>query len=209
MDERSLYNLKWFDYRPIEPDTATLACAMAHTRKLGTYLQELDCGNFISARNSLFKGFNLDKIRGWKHFETMERLRWWCDKRLLRYDLFWEYAFETYIQFGLGTRGYGKGRRHRMIFLSLFRSQALLAHVAQLHQGRSQERIALSDHPYFAASQWRGELLQRDYADYLVNELRRRHGSGFEEKVEILIENGRLHRDAYLAARASFRMAVA
>jgi hypothetical protein len=196
MDERRLYDLKWFDYRPLAPDTATMAFSLWHVRKLAAHLSDLDEGGFIYACNSAFKGINVERLRQWKHFGVMEKLRWWADKRFLRYEDFWELAFGVHLDFGLGTRGYGKGRKSRTIFVQVFTSPKILAEVNCRASLRQQERLILSDHPYFQAPAWRGKPLQVDYAAHVAGELKRRYGGSAQERAKALVESGRLSASA-------------
>lgn len=203
MDERELYGLKWFDYKPLSPDMATLLMGQEHCRQ-SVYFYELlgEQSHFVKTAALLYSKLDLDNIRSWKRFDTMEKLRQWADQNGMRYDNFWRWAFEAILNTRHGTVGRKNDRgRSRFFVLNHFLNKHVLEDTLRRRDEAQATFITFSDHPYFQAAAYRGEPLQDSYHLYLLQELKRRFPAAMLEKLNILIENGRFSKK-YLLRKA-------
>lgn len=193
MDERRLYELKWFDYRPLSPDTATVAFMCEFWKRLATVMKD-DLGDDRAPYridNMIMK--LADKPpKTWRDFQMGETLRSWSDRNFMRYDHFWMWAFEEYLGMSFGTKGLVKGKKDRTIIMNYFNYPKILSKVQQRRGQHEADRVIWSEHPYFKPEAFEGTRLQLDYFDYVVCAVKRLSGARASHAIRRMVDNGKI-----------------
>lgn len=218
MHEEELYDLKWFDYRPLPPDTATMAFTHQHIEFSGRYLEDLGEEGGKQISRGILKSLDPQNVRGWKFFPTMEKLRQWADKNGMRYDHFWELAMIAYNDLGFGTvrltekfysRKAGKVltqvKPYRCLILNLFTTARMLARILESHRELKETTIIKSNDPYFQPENYAAEPLQVDYFRYLCMELMTRYPGSYKDRLDNLGFNARIITDVVVPFQEASR----
>lgn len=183
--ERDLYEIKWFDYRMVSPDMATAMFARSYARAMVSLRLKL---GLLEERRAPYydalRTMDVVNMRGWRNWNTMERLRRWADKNFMPYDLFWEWACRAYVELGFNERKHvvartgkdGKVKREKkdVIYANAFLNKNLLARVLDL-QDDHERYVLYSNLEVFRAENWQDHPIQNDYYDHLVSELKHKH----------------------------------
>jgi hypothetical protein len=184
IDERELFDTKWFEYRPIDPDTATLVFIKAWAKRMQKYNALL--GKYPVVFRD-YRSFNRARLSKMKRWNTMARLRQFCDKHGMPYGKFWEWACEAHLELKL----------HKMHEV-YFTNEKLLFEVKAAWEQHKRNFIVTSDswllHPDF----YRGYEWQNDYYEYVIGEIKRRnHKSKWLEVVERYVKDEKIPVDFY------------
>ncbi len=99
MGETALYERKWFDYRPLTPDGATLAFFYAWAKALTQFNEYLGDSKWLNFLRR-FEHFNPPYLKQHhaRYWRSMNKLSNWADKRGMHYDWCWTAAFEGFIE---------------------------------------------------------------------------------------------------------------
>lgn len=183
--EQQLIETKWFDYKPLPPDTATLAFIVEHAKGLVRQLEYLgEEGAYYKATGALFgsRGLKRANPTAWKHWKLFERLRQRADERCMRYDLFWAMAFEAYNEFGWGTRQ--TKRKSCFVPFNYFTSKALLSRVFDGWEEYRRQFLVKSHIPFLRAEAFTGHPFQVGYWRYVADEIKRRYPRKWYERLD-------------------------
>jgi hypothetical protein len=163
--EIELYETKWFDYRPVSPDVATMMFLLDYVKSMATYNDTLGNSRYVHTLKQ-FQSMDLETVRQQKNFKMLRGLRQWADKRGMRYDQFWSWATEAHLKLGFAK-----------MFINVFYNASILAEVEKAHAEWTAKFLVRSDHKYFRASAFKGYPVQLDYYDYLVKGTLQRNDS--------------------------------
>lgn len=196
--EQGLAELKWFDYRPLAPDTATLAFVCEHVKGLARQLEYLgEERAWFKAHGSVFgKGRKLNPAEphAWKHWTLFERLRRLADQHFMRYDLFWAMAFEAYNEFGWGAKQL-KGKGYGFIPFNYFGNRTMLSRVKAGYEEYTRRFLVKSHLPFFRPESFTGHPFQVGYWRYVAGEIKKRYPSRWRDRLAELTEEGQFPRD--------------
>ena len=183
MRETSLFARKWFDYRPLSPDGATLAFFYAWAKALtqfNEYIGDSKWLNFLKR----FESFKPDYLKRYhaRYWRTMTKLRKWADKRGMPYDFYWTAAFEGFIELKFRYR----------FFVESYLSERLNNDIWQKFTSR--QIVLKSSLPFFRADNYQGWEVQDDYYHYLVREIMQTHGQPeiYLPHIERLVRDGEI-----------------
>lgn len=190
--ELDLYEIKWFDYRMLSPNMATMFFVREYAKAIGNLRVKLGLldGKNVSYYIALPE-FDVRAPEMWKYWKRMNGLRQWADKNFMRYNDFWEWACRAYIELGFNERrmrfqkrkggkpvltkkGKPSYENKYVIFLNSFLNKNLLAKVLDL-QLDHERYVLYSDMEIFRAENWQDHPIQNDYYDHLASEVKRKH----------------------------------
>lgn len=175
INEKELFDLKWFDYRAISPHAATLICLKEYVKR--TVSQNADLGKFpvVLRAYSGFDKISLCRMKRWKY---LIRIRQFADKHGMPYAKFWEFAVKEHHD-----------RRLRLYNEYAFTNEKILRETARKWRWYREEFIVYSDFYLLHPTNYRGYPFQDDYYSYLVGRLKRRHPrQDLEDNIQKLIE---------------------
>lgn len=186
--ERELYSTKWWDYRHMEPEHATLICLLEYARAFSTYNDRRGNGRHVN----VFKNIDFERPETWRFYGALVKVRRWCDRRGVIYKQFWRLAMAGHEELGF-----------RWATMNAFCNGRLLEWVEKDLAQRNAKTLVLSERNRFKAENYCGCPIQKAYYRHVVDEVKRKKGSG-PAAVDILkqlIENGRLSKE-FLKERA-------
>jgi len=174
--EDQLYETKWFDYRLLTPDQATLLFIRywwrAHRfllEKLYGYVVDEHGGHSEVEEHELFDANNitLDEIQNRfpSELDTFTRLRRFADSRGFNYETFWFAAAHVllhyYLPKDISLERYIETKDIRILSNVIFKNNVL--------DKIDEDGIISPSHLcYFMAQHWHDEELQNQYYEYLV-----------------------------------------
>lgn len=191
-DERVLYETKWFDYRPLAPDVATLVFMLEWAVKMREYKDDMGHSRYWNFLRS-FKSFDLDYLRTNRRFKTLTKLRQYADKHRIRYDHFWHWAFEAHNELGFTKT-----------FDEVFLNKKILKRVLDTNREYEQAHIKFSQSKLFEADNYDGLQIQKDYYDYIIHEVQKRYPRDRRtQKINSLIRQGKLNEKYFYGMQIS------
>jgi hypothetical protein len=167
---------KWWDYRLVDEETATLMFILSYAKIVSEYNER--CGR--SRHMNLLKGFCLDNPQLWgRNYATLRNLRCWCDKQGTRYDEYWQWAVE--IHETLGFHNY---------FVTTYACSAVKERVIIKQAENRRVFIPVSQHPFFRSAGYKGCLLQDAYFTELTRTVRDRYGATAIAVTKRMVDDG-------------------
>ena len=181
MDQRELFDTKFFDYRALAPDAATLFFMRDWAVAFTNYNEDLGRSRYWAFLKG-FESFDLTYLKATPRFKVHEKLRSFADAHGFRYDLFWQWAFEAHLHMGF----------HRT-FEQVFLFPKILTKIMEYKRTHDENFITYATTDIFKPQNYRNLELQNDYYWHLVYEIKARyHRDQFNEKIRIQLENQRL-----------------
>jgi hypothetical protein len=181
MDQRELFDTKFFDYRALAPDAATLFFMRDWAVAFTNYNEDLGRTRYWAFLKG-FESFDLSYLKATPRFKVHEKLRSFADAHGFRYDLFWQWAFEAHLHMGF----------HRT-FEQVFLFPKILTKIMEYKRIFDENFITYATTDIFKPQNYRNLELQNDYYWYLVYEIKNRyHRDQFMDKIRIQLENQRL-----------------
>ena len=180
LDERELYDLKWFDYRPFDPDTATLFFLKEQAKRFVKHYASLGRYPVVLRAYATFDRIRLGKkMKRWK---VLTELRQWCDKLGMPYGKFWEWACETHLELKIGK-----------MYEIYFTNENLLFEVKSAWEQEKRNFIITSDFYLLHPNNYKHYEFQDDYYGYLVGQVKRRYPRlKWKEILDSYVENEKL-----------------
>lgn len=157
--EQELYETKFFDYRVISHNTATIAFVCFFQKELLVYEKLTRKGyfrNYLSTVNQ--------PVPEWKHFKTFQDLRRWADANFIKYNDFWSFAFLFHREMGF-----------KQCFPNVFKNKNLLINIKNVDKEKYTHQLKLADLQYFNIDNYTGEDMQNDYWNYVIKEIRAKY----------------------------------
>jgi len=180
--ENDLYDLKWFDYRALSPETATKKFTLEYARVW--YLEIL--GNI--KYTDVLIGLDPLHFDQWHWFSCMTKLRQFADAHFLKYDDFWGWAFEAVLKLGF-----------QRTTPNVYLNKRILARILEKHKEWAGIRHA--DSIFLRAATYTGHEIQDDYCHYLLNNIKRSRKDNKVQLLMDLIESGKMSK-RFLAKQA-------
>jgi len=181
MDQKELFDTKFFDYRALAPDAATLFFMRDWAVAFTNYNEDLGRSRYWAFLKG-FESFDLSYLKATPRFKVHEKLRSFADAHGFRYDLFWQWAFEAHLHMGFQ-------RTFENVFLSL----RILKRALEMKRKHEENFITYATTDIFKPQNYRNLELQNDYYWYLVYEIKNRyHRDQFNDKIRLMLENQRL-----------------
>lgn len=159
--EKALYDSKWWDYRTMTPQTATLAFAKAYGEAFGLHGDTLLGSRYINC----FKGWQSTRPQDWKHYRTMVRLRQFADRWGMKYRDFWDWAFYAWMELGFTA-----------FYPNAFLNARLQNHILGQKEARQDPFLRFAESAFFASAHYCGHWLQDDYNLHLTRAAMKRAG---------------------------------
>jgi len=186
MDERELMEMKFFDYRAMEPEVATLVFMESWAKALMNYNEDLGKTKHYAFLKS-FKSFDLAYLRENARFKALTKLRRIADKHGMRYDLYWQWAFDAHLELGFSKT-----------FENVFLNLKIQAKIPDKKRAHEKTFVTWAKSDIFKPENYRNLELQNDYCWYLIREIKNRyHREHWQRRITIMIENGRLPKDFF------------
>jgi hypothetical protein len=185
IQERALFQKKWYDYRAIPHEMATLVC-ISHFVEHIRVLQKHTLGEEDAVYKNVLKGCGrLRNIFEWKWWRTFEVIRQFCDKNCMPYGYFWETAIQIAVD-----KGYP---RPSMVntYLSWSLQESVLFEFKR--NGVDWGYIRFSKVDIFKAENYKGLKRQDEYYWYLIRSVKELYsGSYREEKIGLMVKRGQI-----------------
>jgi hypothetical protein len=197
--EQELFKTKWFDYRMLSPDDATLLF-MDEWRKALTSYNEHNVPSYRGKDGKLhvmngytdvskgYKSLNIEYLKTKKKtsWNLFTKLRQWADKQGFGYDKYWPSAFKAHEVLGFKNR-----------LLNVFLNERIKAKVVERIDDYRQIKIKKAMSSAFKAENYEGTPLQDDYYEYLIDELKQRYPVRREEKLMKMVKEGEINKNFF------------
>lgn len=189
MDERLLFEKKWFDYRMLTPEAANLVFLRQFIDAYREYSIMRRGNGFVnplSYRKRKKKGEAKSTVvsvpvgevsTSWPGWKTLVELRQWADSHCLRYEDFWPVAFRVLV-----------ARKIPSFSIHFCKNQKLLSQV--LAELRARPMITLSSLGYFKPENYVGHELQNDYYWHIYRSILEKYTDGYKEKLKTAVDEG-------------------
>lgn len=183
--ERNLYEVKWFDYRMVSPDGATILFIAEYARRVQDYRVDV-AGNPEGSRGfaNVLRGFDLKDPKAWGQFGIMQTLRRFADKNCIPYGNFWKWAFRAHLDGGW-----------KIVQPKIFLQTSIKARVIELQDEHMEAFVTFSLLPVFSAENYKGHEIQKDYYYNLVSEVNSRYPNDADRRLASLAKSGRISRE--------------
>ena len=192
MKEKELMETKWFDYRALAPDVATLVFMNEWAKAFCNYNERLGKTRHFYFLKS-FERFDLGYLKNKTRFGYFTKLRQWADSHRMRYDLYWAWAFEVHENLGYGRT-----------FESIFLGKRIKAGVLQKQKDFERDILIYSQHEIFRPDNYADYEIQDDYYWYLVDEVKKRNPKDrWLTKIKELITIDRIPNRFFMQNRVS------
>ena len=181
MDERELFDTKFFDYRALTPDVATLIFMQDWATAFTNYNEDLGRSRYWAFLKS-FESFDSSYLQTNARFRILGKLRHFADAHGFRYDLFWQWAFDAHLNLGF----------HKT-WENVFLNSRILTKTIEMKREHEENFITYARSDIFKPENYRNLELQNDYYWYLIYEVKNRyHRDEFRSRLRSLLEKGRL-----------------
>jgi len=172
--EDNLMKSKWWDYRLVSPDTATMMFIHSFGKRMPSYNER----HGKSAYVHILKTLDLNEPKKWSNWSTSQRLRRFCDAICMRYDEFWNWACEEHESLG-----------HASMFMTAFGTECMRSRIQERMSSNRNNHIPVSKHPFFLAPAYKGCSLQIEYFGVLIEAIKRNYGaSSIKVAIEMMDE---------------------
>ena len=186
MDERELMETKFFDYRALTPEVATLVFMREWARAFCNYNEDLGKTKHYVFLKS-FQSFDLSYLRDNRRFKTLGKLRQIADKHGVRYDLYWQWAFEAHLSLGFGKT-----------FENVFFNKNIQAKILDMKRAHDETFMTYAESDIFKPENYRNLELQNDYFWHLIRKIKDRyHRDKWQARIRNLVENHRIPREFF------------
>jgi len=162
-EEIELYTTKWFDYRHLSPDLATMRFMHSYAKAMETYNDML---GFSKHRYILrtFPSMSLNDLRNNAQFKQLASLRRFADRYGIPYPMYWTYATNAHHKLAFTKT-----------FISTFAHERIKAIILDLWNAKKEHSLETSDDPLFKADSFQAHPSQVEYYDYLIEETIKRN----------------------------------
>ena len=162
-EEIELYQSKFFDYRPVSPDVATMQFMYAYGKAMEIYNDTL---GYTKYRHILkaFDKMELGALKEKTQFKSLASLRRWADRHGMPYDLYWSYATEAHLQL-----------KFDKTYINVFSHKKIRAYVLEKWESRRRQVVIRSDSHFFKAENYQGFQVQKDYYEYVIDGVFEKH----------------------------------
>ncbi len=187
MNEKELYDMKWFDYRAMDPDTATLVFMHEYALRMREYNELLGRSRYFYILKS-FKAFERDYLRNHRLFKILEKLRPIADKHGMPYDKFWEFACEAHMNLGF-----------KKTYVNVFLNKNILKKIKEDWEQYKKDFICYSKSTSLQPDNYQGFDIQKDYYEYLLGQIKTRYpASKRAEKLKLMLAQNKISKDFLL-----------
>ena len=181
-----MQNEKWFDYKIQSPVACELIFIkewlMARDRYMSKNKLDVRFDTNGQPYKMPFKYKNLDGIKTDSQlWRNLLRLQSVADRNFIPYRIFWSIAFEIISDLAFSDD------EVKMICSPLYTSS-----IVERFTEIAKTRIILSNEPCFQADAYVGSRLQREYVEYVKNEVKCRYPATYNEKINILVAEKKL-----------------
>jgi hypothetical protein len=177
---------KWFDHRIQSP----VACELIFIKEWLTARDKYMSRNKLDIRfdengksfKMPFRHITLDALKNdTQLWDNLIRLQEIADRNNIPYRIFWSIAFEVVSDLSFSDDEVKK-----------ICSPLYISSIIERFMEISRSRIILSSEPCFQAEAYVGSLPQREYVEYVINEVKRRYPATYDEKIKILVAEKKL-----------------
>lgn len=176
LDEKELYDLKWFDYRTLPVRGADLLFILSWLKVAAHY--QAKCG-YSRYAGWWIRKLDIKNYKKGKQIPNLIKLRQWADSRGLKYEYFWERAFEAHTNFAFKNS-----------FPNAFLNKTILNYVSS--ESKKSGIIKYADFEFFKTDNYFGHEFQNDYYSYLIREVKNNYGNRAAGVVKELIAEGKM-----------------
>ncbi len=164
-NEKLFYGFKWFDYRMLSIDTATVAFLNEFAKAQTSFNEDTGKTRYFSFFKNM-SSFEPEYMRKYKtdFWNTLTKLRQWADGHFMYYPDFWAWAFRAFNDLSFNK-----------CYLNAFLNIRLKMKIIEYKDEYTKNFIRKSELDFYKASNFTGLLLQCDYYDYLIAEVTKRY----------------------------------
>ena len=183
--EIELYETKFYDYRAVSPDVATMQFMLAYGRAMEGYNDRLG----YSKHRHIFRSIpsmRLSDLRSQPQFSQLAKLRRWADKYGMPYKFFWSYATEAHLKLAF-----------HQTYIPIFGHKAIKLRVKEAwDEWRTKFSVPRSNWDFFRAENFDRRPLQCDYYDYVLGNTIKMYGTHeAARRISELVSTGELAAD--------------
>ena len=172
--EERLYETKWFDYRILPVDAANIAFIFEFAKALSEYNKQLGFTGWV---NPYFKKFDIENYKKWHWTRFLIKLRQYADRNSMRYDDFWELAFEAFNEF-----------KFRKMSINFFLNEDALRCIEE--KQKKKKIIKYASSRFFSVEYYSGFEIQDDYYWYLIGRLKNFYGKNWKRQFAEMVGGG-------------------
>lgn len=183
MNEQELMKRKWWDYRLVHHDIATMMFILECSRQLPEYLERLGGSRYTN----ILKTFDVENPKSWTNWNLAESQRKRCDAHCINYKQFWRLATLKHEEIGW-----------RATFINSFCGEKMFGHVLKAHNDYKAFVIETSDNDFFKASGYKGCKIQKAYHFDIVMKINKKYGASSVRVVKSMIDDGVLSERYFL-----------
>lgn len=188
-DELALMAVKWFDYRILTPDQATMECLYHYALATRHFQKEAGNGSYF---NFLVR-VDLSNPKEWGGWKFIEKIRQHADSLGMPYNLYWDFAYVARSRIPF-----------QRSFISVFLNKHLQKMVAELTAKHAENCLILSDHRLFRPESYTGCWIQKLYFNYVVRAAWERFGkANFQRMLGQILEDGKIPLDFLIGWKVS------
>ena len=181
MNERELMETKFFDYRALTPEVATLVFMREWARAFCNYNEDLGYTRHFAFLKG-FKSFDLNYLRTNRPFKILNELRQIADKHGARYDLYWQWAFEAHTELCFGNK-----------MVNTFKNKKIQAKILDMKREYDERTITYAKSDIFKSANYRNFELQNDYFWHIIREIKNRYHRDYRQGImKTLIKNDKI-----------------
>lgn len=185
VDEAHLYQVKWFDYRPMHPAAATYLMVHHYNIAYGDFLRRA-----VDHKQGYVKAISGKDFMLHKERNSLWRLRQAIDRTGTPYDFFMRCCMNWHIH-----EGFGKGVQHPPRPAHILDRDDMFLAVSNAWTRERRSRLRFAEHPHFLVENWCSSAAQRDYESYLVRSIGQREHKQYSLQ-SALYEFGHLRIEA-------------
>lgn len=184
-NEKAFYGIKWFDYRMLSIDTATVAFLNEFAKCQTSFNEDTGKTRYFSFFKNM-SGFEPTYMKKYKtdFWNSLVKLRQWADGHFMSYDDYWRWAFRAFNDLSFNK-----------CYLNAFINTRLKMAVLDYKDENTTNFLKKSDLPYFKADNFTGNKIQCDYYDYLIRQIKARYPMEYDGMFAKYISEGTINQE--------------
>lgn len=165
----------WFDYRYLDFESRILECIKDYCVAYSNYCKTMD----REVIHSLWKTFDIDNVKKFKYYVFFNVVTSYCDSKMLRYNEFWNEAFEVARVFDADVKSPLFFRKHEFM-------EQICGRIEKY------QTLRLSKLPIFDACNYVGNEVQDAYYQFVCDYICQKNDS--ELKFRRLVKSGKINK---------------
>jgi hypothetical protein len=191
-NEVMLYKSKWWDYKILSPESATLSFICAYGQRVPLYMERL--ASTVNGKNqegedikyeanryvNVLKHLDVESPEDWKHWKNITKLRQFADLHGMKYKEFWDHAVEAH-----------EALNYKHTWVNVFLAKRLQEEVVKRFHASRLITIPTAEFSYFKADEFTGGCeLQNKYYLELTKMVMAKYGSRAKDVLLGMVSDG-------------------